>query len=526
MKKYREEFDVLPAWRAGASAQERHAIESVRLVSPSALELAVDLSTKVPSAHACHILSAWPSRDELVKKTIAKTEIDDNVLMRIMANGNPAVSMLLDRKDIDATVLTKIVTMHLEATMHWHHVRKISEHPSCNRELVSRLYRITPKAGWRVEVLKAVSLPEDVQTLVLQGDSASEWRELLRNPSLAPQLVEPLVKRIMESTDIGGLLSRALSHPGLSKDFLAGLLYSADPRLVAASADRLSEMASRIRVSDLAKHHAGQAGAEINRFIVEHVNDGLPAGYIFAALYFLRPAFNQCPGEIVKQLKEIRVHCAANMREAINCSLDDLKIFCDFLRLLPPQVARRLMVRSIRHTEFSSFVVSEVAELVRVEGCGSRFMSEIRWKRISTLADLATEFRAAKVVQSTANRRLRPFQNFGWLRQLDGANIDEFTVEVPRMTHRILRWGLSLRNCLKSHGFDQEMLKKKTVIIGLMVKGRIKYAAELSPDGTRIRQISGVQNSPAPAGLRNGLIKLIGEATGNTVSTSRDEAIL
>jgi hypothetical protein len=75
--------------------------------------------------------------------------------------------------------------------------------------------------------------------------------------------------------------------------------------------------------------------------------------------------------------------------------------------------------------------------------------------------------------------------------KIDGAEVEDLSIELPKDTHKLIEWGQALSHCVGSYG--QYAVEKRCTILGVKKAGKLKYCIELGREG--MRQFRGHHNS-------------------------------
>jgi hypothetical protein len=352
-----------------------------------------------------------------------------------------------------------------------------------------------------------------MQDAVLRDGTAHEKLKLLTHPSTSDDARRTAAESLLAEQTFE-YLAAAINSGALAKDRLAELVMSSDVRVAMVASDRIAEVASRLRLRDYARAHAGVSRGPVNAILADHIRRGLPLGWFVAGCFLLRPLWAKHSSVIAKELRWIADQPrGANLRDLAGCETDQLQAFTTMLTQIPEAPRRRLVMASLKSEQITTGLVRDFAGLAGKEPFGEN-MRQIRWKQVRDLLDLYVDLRAMIDLANVPNFYISPHRHpfWAWLRELDRRAVaGAYVLLVPRSAHRIRRWAIELRNCLSTYQYAEKFKSGQVVVIGVMRGRRVVYAVEASPTG-KILQIAGVRNCKPPNDVREAVINAVNEA--------------
>lgn len=126
--------------------------------------------------------------------------------------------------------------------------------------------------------------------------------------------------------------------------------------------------------------------------------------------------------------------------------------------------------------------------------------------RYQNFSDLVSFLTKEADKQRNKDFELKQELNFPWLGNLEGVEVDGYTLKIAATKYELLEWSSVLGNCLDQ--YPDRSRKGELSIIGLLEHGKIKYAIELKPNG-KIGQFEGKSRSKCPKDLKASVQKQI-----------------
>jgi hypothetical protein len=447
-----------------------------------------------------------------VRIATLKTVLSDSFLIQICNyHSQDAIRFLLERSSLGPDVLNKIIKnliRRVEIT-HFDLVIKIAQHPDLDRDSLLNIWHGLKLQ--RTAVFFAAEIPSALQEEIAINGTPNERHNLLIHCSVR-EIFKPILAESLLGLKQAEFTSTAINRGNLSKSRLAELILSHDFVVASAACDRISEVASKVRLKEFSRHHFGSSNSMLNAFLADCIRRGLPLGWFVVACKLLRKSFGDKPIEFVKVIRWIASqNRSAGIRQLAWCERLEFVQFQCFIESIPRLAAMKILLGSLKAGEFNFDLIRELADPslpFALEGA----MGQLKWRNIRTLRELVAEIRWRTLLEKEKDILLRPqrHQFWPWLRHLDDLVLENgLKIVVPKTAHRIRQWGLALRNCLTDAFYAKSSASGKTVIFAVVSKRRVVYAVQLNPETGNIIQGKGVGNMDIPDDFKLVLIRAI-----------------
>jgi hypothetical protein len=437
---------------------------------------------------------------ETIVQLAAVAPLQADLLRKLIAIGHHNVIRTLARRsDLDtpaARVLCEAMA-DIPGTYLEPCAAQLAMSAACDGVALELLTR-TGDRSYLAAALSAHHIPAAIQQKIVDTSDLALHRRLLYHPSVSAAFV-PTLRSSLLASNLYPEMCAALHHPSMPSSELAKHLFDDDPRIAAAASDHIGLANGVFRLSEYSAHHTGHSVPAMNSFLNSYIERGLPLGEFVLAAFLLRPAYPNDPRRLLDWLVQIMDEASPHrLREIAHCSKRDLDGFRAFAHLVPVDIYRRLLVRSLVTNEITPTLVHDIANLARRTDYQT-ILAGTTWRRIRSLRDLVNRISLDERLSSVRALHIKPFQVAPWLREIDGLRLPSgYVVKVPKTTRTVVRWGIDLGNCLVDGGYGKRFRESRTIIIGLFRNGRIVYAIESDPDTRRIRQAKGPRNSEMP----------------------------
>lgn len=496
-------FARRPLWIDLASSSAPDLAKAIALACPTALRLALSRSASL-SVHAAEtILSVMRADRETIGQLAAVVPLQPDLLRKLMALGyHNVVKILARRSGLDTPairVLSESIA-DMPGTLFEHSATQLAASPACDDGALELLTQ-TGDRSYLAAALSAHRVPTTIQQKIVDTTDLALHRRLLYHPSVDAALV-PVLRSSLLASNWYPEMCAAMHHPSMPTSELAKHLFDDDPRIAAAASDHIGLANGVFRLSEYSAHHTGHSVPAMNSFLNSYIERGLPLGEFVLAAFLLRPAYPNDPRRLLDWLVQIMDEASTHrLREIAHCSKRDLDGFRAFAHLVPGDIYRRLLVRSLVTNEITPTLVHDIANLARRTDCQTP-LAGTTWRRIRSLRDLVNRISLDERLSSVRALHIKPFQVAPWLREIDGRRLPSgYVARIPKTTRTVVRWGIDLGNCLVDGGYGKRFREGRTIIIGLFRSGRIVYAIESDPDTRHIRQAKGPRNSEMPSDI-------------------------